>query len=171
MRTSLYRQLLDDPIVYYDQLDETERTYLDGQRRRLTEQIADATGLVPEVRAEGVALVDERGDLTDLALPEEGTNGHLTLLLGEFLAEEARRRPGITVGLAALHRRAAALIEEHGAKWRKAAREPGAEVTLTQHCLERLEALRLVQLTPEGVVPRPAIGRFALAAPEEANGS
>ncbi|HVL98186.1 MAG TPA: TIGR02678 family protein [Egibacteraceae bacterium] len=166
-RTHLVRRLLDDPVVYYDDLDADTLDYLHRQRGRLLTEIADATGLVPEVRAEGIALVDERGDATDLGLPEEGTDGHLTLLLAEHLAAHARRHPDTPVAPAALHRHTARLIARHKAHWRKAVTEPGADVALAEATLDRLEALALVRRTPDGVVPRAAIARYALQSPPE----
>src|SRR5258705_3844289 len=48
--------------------------------------------LVAEQRAEGLALVDEGGLLTDLAMPSEGTDAHVTLLAAEYLASHTRQR-------------------------------------------------------------------------------
>jgi uncharacterized protein (TIGR02678 family) len=162
LRSQLTRKLLDDPIVYYDALTEGERAYLGSQRGFLLAQIEEATGLIPEVRREGIALVDEGGDLTDLALPEEGTEGHLTLLLAEHLAGCARRDGPVAVGHAALRRHVAGLVTRHRTHWRKDVAEPGAEVALTERTIDRLEALRLVRRTEDGVLPLPALGRYAL---------
>jgi len=93
IRVRLVRSLLDNPVLYYESLGERERAYLDRQRGFILRHIADATGLIPEVRAEGIAMVDDRGDMTDLALPEEGTEGHLTLLLAEYLANACETIP------------------------------------------------------------------------------
>ena len=93
IRHSLARRLLDDPVLYYSDLTEEERGYLDRQRGPLLKRLTDATGLVAEVRAEGIALIDSTGEATDLGMPEEGTDGHATLLLAEFLSE--RMRSGI----------------------------------------------------------------------------
>jgi len=90
MRRSLTRRLLDDPVVYYDELAEEERSYLVSQRHNITGRIAEATGLLPEVRAEGVAMVDPDDELTDVRMPEQRTDGHLTLLLAEHLAGRER---------------------------------------------------------------------------------
>ena len=167
LRSQLTRKLLDDPIVYHDELTDAERAYLTSQRAFLLAQVEEATGLVPEVRREGIALVDEDGDLTDLALPEEGTEGHLALLLAEHLASCARADGAAPVGHAALHRHVAGLVARHRAHWRRDAAEPGAEVALTERTLDRLEALRLVRRTEDGVVPLPAVGRYALAADDD----
>jgi uncharacterized protein (TIGR02678 family) len=163
LRSRLTRRLLDDPIVYYDELTEPERAYLTSQRAFLLAQIEEATGLIPEIRREGIALVDEDGDLTDLALPEEGTEGHRALLLAEHLADRARADGAAPVGRAALHRHVAGLVARHRTHWRRDAAEPGAEVGLTERTLDRLQALRLVRRTEDGVVPLPALGRYALA--------
>jgi uncharacterized protein (TIGR02678 family) len=82
----LFRQLLDDPVLYYEELTDGEREYLDRQRGSILKEIETATGLVREVRAEGIAMTDPTGTLSDYGLPEEGTDGHLTLLLATFLA-------------------------------------------------------------------------------------
>lgn len=162
LRSRLTRKLLDDPIVYFDRLTEDERTYLGSQRPFLLGQIQEATGLVPETRTEGIAMVDETGEMTDLGLPEEGTEGHLTLLVAEHLADHARREGPVPVALAALHGHVADLIGRHRSHWRKDVGEPGAEVTLTDLTIERLDALRLVRVTDDGIVPLPALGRYAL---------
>lgn len=164
IRSYLTRKLLDDPVLYYEDLGEDELAYLQSQRHALTHQIEDATGLVSEIRAEGIAMVDERGDLTDVGLPEEGTDGHVALLLAEYLARRASESEGAQpVSRAQLLAHMAELIEIHGKRWRKDARAPGAETGLVDQTLARLRDLSLVNLTDEGVVPRPALGRFALA--------
>jgi uncharacterized protein (TIGR02678 family) len=168
LRSQLTRKLLDDPIVYHDALTEGERAYLGSQRAFLLAQIEEATGLIPEVRREGIALVDEGGDLTDLALPEEGTDGHLTLLLAEHLAGCARRDGPVAIGHAALRHHVAGLVARHRAHWRKDVAEPGAEVDLTERTIDRLEALRLVRRTEDGVLPLPALGRYALDPSDDA---
>lgn len=162
LRTGLVRKLLDDPVVYYEDLSDDERAYLASQRHRLLSEIELATGLAPEVRREGIAMVDERGDFSDVGFPEEGTEGHLTLLVAEHLAECARRAPGAVVARAALEQFTAEQAAQHRSHWRKDAAEPGAEVGLTEGALYRLEALRLVRRTAEGVVPLPAIARYTL---------
>lgn len=162
LRARLCRRLLDDPILDYDRLAEDEAAYLQTQRPHLVREIHEATGLVGEARNEGLAMVDERGDVTDLGLPEEGTDGHLALLLAEFLADHARRRGDRAIARAAIERHVKKLIDEHRKHWRKNVRDPGAEKLLAGATLERLAALGLVRFVEGGVVARPAIGRFAL---------
>jgi uncharacterized protein (TIGR02678 family) len=163
---SLLRRLLEQPIVYYSDLSDGERDLLSNRRARLLQYLEDATGLVAEVRAEGIALLDESEDFTDLVLATEGTDGHATLLLAEFLGTCAREREGETIGLAELHTMMTGFIEQHRSRWRKIASQPGAEIALTQGAIERLAALQLVRVFPSGVLPMPAICRYRLGAVE-----
>lgn len=165
IRHRLTRRLLDDAVLAYDELEPDELSYLTSQRARICSAIGEATGLVPEIRAEGIAMVDPRGELSDLAVPSEGTDGHLTLLLAEHLAAAARKGPDAVVAVDELEARTRRLADEHASYWRKDTREPGAEVSLTAAAIDRLVALDLAERVDEGVRPRPAIGRFALDEP------
>lgn len=169
VRSRLVRTLLDDPVMYYDDLNSEELAYLSTQRGHMLREIEEASGLVPEVRAEGIALVDDRGDLTDNGLPEEGTDGHIALLLAEFLARHIRRNGSATVGYAVLQRHLLELMNEHRGHWRKPATEPGAEVGLVEQTVVLFEALRLVRRTEDGVQSLPAIARYASADPASAH--
>ena len=159
LRRRLTRRLLEDPVVYYDELDEDERAYLLSQRHAITRRIEDATGLVPEMRAEGIAMVDPEDELTDVRMPEQRTDGHVTLLVAEHLAcrEQAT--------LDELHDFVRRAATEHATYWRKGVTEPGAETELLATALEKLSALRLVQVDGSVVRRRPAIARFALDEP------
>jgi uncharacterized protein (TIGR02678 family) len=159
LRRRLTRRLIEDPVVYYDELDDDERAYLLSQRHAITRRIAEATGLIPEMRAEGIAMVDPDDELTDARMPEQRTDGHVTLLVAEYLA---RREQASLDALHAFVRQAAAA---HAAYWRKGVTEPGAETELLAIALEKLSALRLVQVDGHLVRSRPAIGRFALDEP------
>jgi uncharacterized protein (TIGR02678 family) len=159
LRRRLTRRLLEDPVVYYDELPEDERAYLLSQRHAITRRIADATGLIPEMRAEGIAMVDPEDELTDVRMPEQRTDGHVTLLVAEYLA---RREQATLDELRAFVRRAAA---EHKGYWRKGVTEPGAETELLAIALDKLTALRLLTADGPRVRSRPAIARFALAEP------
>jgi uncharacterized protein (TIGR02678 family) len=159
LRRQLTRQLLEDPVVYYDELDDDERAYLLSQRHAITRRIEDATGLVAEMRAEGIAMVDPEDELTDVRMPEQRTDGHVTLLVAEHLAG---REQATLDQLRAFVRQAAA---EHTTYWRKGVTEPGAETELLATALEKLSALRLIQVDGSVVRRRPAIARFALDEP------
>lgn len=181
LRHTLTRRLLEDPIVYYTELDEDERAYLVRQRSAITGRITELTGLVAEMRAEGIAMVDPSDELTDVKMPAAGMQSHLTLLLAERIAAAGQTRdqdpagdqpgepgPDIGVRLSELHALTRTLAEAHRSYWRKAATDPGAEVELVRQSLASLLALRLVTVG-EGkdplVRPCPALARYALAEP------
>ena len=159
LRRRLTRRLLEDPVLYYDELDDDERSYLLSQRHAITRRIADATGLVAEMRAEGIAMVNPDDELTDVRMPEQRTDGHVTLLVAEHLA----RRDQAT--LEELHAFVRQVAAEHATYWRKGVTEPGAETELAGTALEKLSALRLVEVDGSVVRGRPAIARFALDEP------
>jgi uncharacterized protein (TIGR02678 family) len=163
IRSRLVRKLLDDPVLYYNDLNDEERIYLEKHRGPLLREICDATGLIAEVRREGIALVDDAGDLTDLKLPDQDTESHLSLLLVQWLTECFRNRRGETISISEVEERVRDLIRVHGSEWHKDASNAGMGIRLTEDALLRLRALRLIQLSPDGVVPLPASGRYAAA--------
>jgi uncharacterized protein (TIGR02678 family) len=163
----LTRRLLDDPVVYYDELTEDERAYLISQRHNVTGRIAEATGLVAELRAEGIAMVDPDDELTDVRMPEQRTDGHVTLLVAEYLASRTRAP---RADLLAFVRQAA---QDNATYWRKGVTDPGADIGLLDAALEKLTALRLIEVGTEAardgtsrvIRSRPAIARFAIGQP------
>lgn len=162
LRHHLARRLLDDPVVYLDTLDAELRAYFVNQRGAMGDRLSKAAGLVAEQRAEGLALVDEDGELTDVAMPAEGTEAHATLLVAEFLAS---RSAAGTADLIRTDHVVAFLAQartRYGSYWRKSAREPGAEHELAHIALERLRKLQLVTHSTDHVRALPALARFAL---------
>lgn len=167
LRTRLVARLLDDPILYHDSLDEESRAYLDRQRPFILDELTQATELHAEVRAEGLALVDLDGDCTDAGLPEEGTEGHLTLLLATWLADRLRAGDRTPLPLETVRQKTARLIRQHRHHWKKEAGLRGAEIPLTELVLERLAGLALIHREGDAIRPLPALGRFALRAGAE----
>ncbi|MEV0346788.1 TIGR02678 family protein [Nonomuraea sp. NPDC050680] len=159
LRRRLTRRLLEDPVVYYTELDEAERAYLTSQRHAITRRIEEATGLVAEVRAEGIAMADPDDELTDVRMPEQRTDGHATLLVAELLAARGEQS---MEELRSFVRRAA---REHTSFWRKGVTEPGAEDGLLATALGKLTALRLAEVRHDTVAGLPAIARYALDTP------
>lgn len=171
LRHALARRLLDDPVIYLDQLEPESRGYFVNQRGAMAARLCEATGLVAEQRAEGVALADEIRSLTDVAMPAEGTEAHATLLVAEFLAtrQKLQRKRGAATAdtnqLVAEQDVVAHLAEakqRFGRYWRKSAREPGGERELAFLALDRLDKLQLVERLSGFVRPRPALSRFAV---------
>jgi uncharacterized protein (TIGR02678 family) len=152
IRLRLVRALLDDPILYFDDLNAEERIYLAEHRRYLLRQIHEATGLIAEVRREGIAMVDDAGDLTDLKLPEEDTDGQLSLLLLQWLFEIFSESAVAEIPISEIEEHVCSLAQVH---------ETGAAARSTQDALSRLHGLRLIRFTPGGVVPLAGAGRYA----------
>jgi uncharacterized protein (TIGR02678 family) len=181
IRHHLARRMLDDPVVYIDSLEPEARAYFINQRGLLATRLCEATGLTAEPRAEGLALVDESGALTDVAMPAEGTEAHATLLVADFLARGWRQStPGSRSAAARPNGYAApdapirmadvvAFLREakvtFGKYWRKSARTAGAEVELAETAVERLVKLHLIERREDEIVPLPALSRFHLDAP------
>lgn len=183
-RHRVLRRLLDEPVVYYDELDEAEREWLThslGFVRELCERDVD---LVVERRAEGIAAVDPARELTDETFPDGGsTVKHAALLLAEQLT--ARARAAVAEGAAPpvvtddeLAGIAAALLATYGERcgWSAVYRDGGSTgrdgtpsagaVQLARDAVTLLARFRLVARRPGGWQPRPAIARFAAAAPQ-----
>jgi len=164
LRFALARRLLDDPVLYTATLDPDTRSYFINQRGALAARLSEATGLSIEQRAEGLALVDETGALTDVAMPAEGTDAHVTLLVAGFLAR-CRETLADDTGqirdydIVDFLRNAK---ERYGRYWRKSAREPGAERELVAIAVDRLEKLQLIAKESDGVRTLPALARFKL---------
>jgi uncharacterized protein (TIGR02678 family) len=169
IRSRLVRVLLDEPVLYFHNLSDEERSYLEKHRTYILRQISDATGLIAEVRAEGIAMVDDAGELTDLALPIDDTYGQLTQLLLQWFAE-CLRDGTAAIPVSAVEAHVRELIQVRGSEWHKEVRETGAENRLSEDVISRLRALGLVQLIAGGIVPLAACGRYAglqTAEPEE----
>ena len=166
MRQRLTERLLDDPVLYLADLSDEERAYLANQRHAIVQRIQDATGLVPEIRAEGIAMVDPLGDLNDQPMPSEGTEGHIALLLADLLAGFARAADDAgSVPWAVVYDAYGRWIEQFGRYWKKAAKERGAEKTFARQAAERLSGLSLARLRDDGIQLLPAVSRYAVSAP------
>lgn len=161
-RHRLARRLLDDPVIYNDELDDAEREYLATQRGPMSSRLAQASGMVTELRAEGMALIDPDGALSDEQLPAQGTEAHATLLVAERLASAARNEPERLHALREIASFLREAADDYGRYWRKAAREPGAEMALAEQAIARLQRLKLVEAVDGGVRARPALLRFAV---------
>lgn len=161
-RHHLARRLLDDPVIYTSSLSEEAQAYFINQRGPMASRLCDAVGLAAEQRAEGLALTDESGQLTDVAMPAEGTEAHATLLVAEFLAQRLRSLSSAVTTLDAIASHLRSASEQYGKYWRKSARAPGAEKELAGVAIDRLRKLQLVAVEEDRVSPLPAIARFAL---------
>ncbi len=94
------RALVEQPVVYADAWEEPHRTLL--AQEKLVAEVELVTGLKAERRAEGVALIDSSGRLSDVRFPGTGTLAQVALLLAGEIADlvldidnpvERRERP------------------------------------------------------------------------------
>jgi uncharacterized protein (TIGR02678 family) len=145
IRARLVRTLLDDPVLYFDDLNAEERHYLESHRAFLLREICSATGLVAEVRREGIALVDGDGDLVDVRLPEDSADGPLSLFLVQWLSERYRTSPGEAIPVSAI----------------EAACPETAHNAIRPGCIAPSHALRLIRRMPDAVLPLAACSRYA----------
>lgn len=162
----LLRALVEDPVLYLDDLDEEDRMYFVAQRGRLEGIAAQITGLAVERRREGTALIATGRELTDRPFPARGHVKQLALLLlpelcergGSIPAEEQR---AITRGLLQRH-------AEHWTTWD--AHDPDSVSRACTTAIDVLADLRLVRRDPgDGAVRalplahryRAAVGRRA----------
>lgn len=178
-RHRLFRQLLDDPVVYYDDLPAREYEWLDHSRGFVYRRLADDVGLRIERRREGLATIDPEGELSDTLFPDGGsTVKHAALLLAEQITERARPRPAaaesldgpdpVEIGEDEVAAWTAALQADYGERCRWSRQyPPGGDGSrrLAEGAMALLESFRLVVRTARGWRPRAAIARFAPAAP------
>ncbi len=162
IRTRLVRHLLERPVLYEAELDEETRIYLRTQRPHLLRVLTEATGLVAEIRAEGIALVDPERELTDYPMPEEGTDSHAALLLAGWLVEQMRATETARVPLAAVESQVAASAAVNP-RWRRDARTPEGSLLLAHHLIATFVSLDLARREGDMLVPLPALARFGLA--------
>ncbi|WP_039798448.1 TIGR02678 family protein [Nocardia araoensis] len=79
------RALVEQPVVYAEDLAPEERPVL--AQERLVAEVELFTGLRAERRAEGVALIDTSGRLSDVRFPGTGTLAQVALLLAGEIAD------------------------------------------------------------------------------------
>lgn len=168
VRHRLMRRLIEEPVLYVEELEEAERAYLTSQRHYLVGQIAARTGLTVEVRREGLAGVDPEGRLSDLSFPATGTLSHAALLLAGHLAERSRATPDPSApvpeeDLVACMER---LLARYGHLWSKRSREePGRLLADALDLLEQMGLAARGITGPPGITALPAIARFAVKEP------
>jgi uncharacterized protein (TIGR02678 family) len=161
-RHAVFRRLLDDPVLYLDELDERARHWLLHGSGHLYDRLREA-GLSVERREEGIAAIDPAGTLTDTPFPEgSSTVKHAALLLCEGLVERARGREG-PLPWPELVARVTALQAEQAGRWAK--RYDGDAEALARDAVRVLVGFGLAARDGEQddapVFARPAAARFA----------
>ena len=152
-RHRIARTLVEEPVLYVDDLEPAERDTYRSQRHRLEPELEALTGLQAERRAEGSALIDRGRRLTDVRFPTRSTESLLALLACERLRSIAYEDGRNPLPRSEVDSLMASLRE-------RLPIEAGPE--LDQAALALLEAHRLV-VPEEPAQSRvmPAIARFA----------
>lgn len=130
-RHRVRRLLVEEPAVLAGDVDDDSWAWLRQSQRRESTILDDMVGLELEIRAEGVATLDPRDELTDQAFPRGGTLGHAALLAIAELAQRVARERGwstqadgavawVAVADDALVTVVEALLERHARRWRRA---------------------------------------------------
>ena len=164
-RHRVMRALVEQPVVYADDLEPDELDYLTRQRGRIERVLAEQFGLTLEVRAEGWVAVDPDSELTDVRWPDYGTAETAALrLCDELRARRLRGEPerwprsevaSFVAGLAA----------EYAGYWRRDTTDGTGAAALADEAIAILGALRLAESDDGALVARPAAARFAAVDP------
>jgi uncharacterized protein (TIGR02678 family) len=155
-RHTVRRRLVETPVVYVDELTDDERDWLRRNQRREQRIFEDLFGLDAEIRAEGVALLDPQGELSDIDFPGTGTVPWAALLLLERLVGALvpdGRSAVIPDGL--IDTVLGELVERHRRAW--AAAYADSPELLRHAVIELLTRMRLIEPAEDG-------GRRLLAA-------
>ncbi len=168
-RHRLCRRLLDDPVVYLDDLTAAERAYLTspGGRRWARDRLEEA-GFELEERAEGLVAVDPEAVATDRQFPAPVGNVHqLALLLVDRLVmtgADGRRALG-RLTPAQLRREVDAVLARFPG-WAQSQRDEGGPDRLGRDAADLLVSFGLARLEPDGtVVALPALARYRAGEP------
>lgn len=161
-RHRISRRLLDDPVVYNDTIGEADMQYFINQRGAMANRLALGTGLVVELRSEGLALCDPDGNCSDVAMPADGTDAHVTLLVADHLAhagDDVSNRQSI-------ERFVAESAERYSRYWRRSAQGEAGARDLTTIAIHRLNQLRLITVDGDCIEILPALSRYKLGEPD-----
>ena len=148
-RHTVRRRLVETPVVYVDELTDDERDWLRRNQRREQRIYEDLFGLDTEIRAEGVALLDPQGELSDIDFPGTGTVPWAALLLLERLVAALvpeGRSAGIPEGL--IDTVLGELAERHRRAW--AAAYTDSPELLRHSVTELLTRMRLIEPAEDG---------------------
>lgn len=171
-RQGVFRALLEDPVVYNEDLPAASLAWLQTSRAFVYERVERDVGLVLEKRREGLAAIDPSAALTDMTFPDGGsTLKHAALLLAEQLADAQRRSPDekLTFPDAQVEALARALMSEHGERcsWSdRYLKDPDGARRLADEAMSLLAAFLLVRREADAWILRPAIARFLPASPD-----
>jgi uncharacterized protein (TIGR02678 family) len=154
VRHRLARQLVEDPVLYLDDLNEEEQAYFLSQRAMLERRVEDWTGLSVERRAEGTAAIEAGRDLTDLPFPAGSTVKQLALLLCDWLTGEREATwPEV-------RRAVRGLLAHNERHWNRSPDDEDAVEAMLAQATDLLVELDLAESTSRGLRALPLSARF-----------
>lgn len=155
LRHAVFRRLVDDPVLYFDDVTSDERAYLASPTgRQLVRRAAGEGGFVAEERAEGVLFVDPDGIATDSRFPDDAA---VARVAGLLLLD---RLDGV-VAVEQLHGVAAELFGRFP-RWAKQYQDAGGAAQLVDDALAVLAGHGLVRVGAGLAHPLPAAARYAV---------
>ncbi|MGQ0503961.1 MAG: TIGR02678 family protein [Myxococcaceae bacterium] len=167
-RHHVVRRLLEDPVLYFRDLDPATFDWLDHGRAYLYRVLEQDAGFTVERRAEGLAAIDPSGVTADTSFPDGGsTLKHATILLAEQLTR-LRCKSDRVVTLAEAVTLTRKLHHDFGelCNWsRQYPKDDEGCGRLAFDSLKLLESFGLVRPQGDGWQVRPAIARFRPGTP------
>jgi len=160
LRHSIFRRLVDDPVVYREDLSAAELAYLSSPTgRQLLRRAAEQGGFLLEERAEGVLLVDPDALATDGKFPDDSSTAKVAALL---LLDVITASTG-GVAPEQLNAEADRLLREFP-RWAKGYRGDDGKEQLVADAVAVLSEFGLVRFSGDVVVALPAASRYVLTA-------
>lgn len=160
LRQALMRRLVDDPVVYVEDLPSDQREYLAVHREELAAELVLGLDTRVEVRAEGLAIVDSR--FSDTEFPAASAVSVAALALADLLAGEAV--PGQTGSFVVGHDRLLELVGLVADQIRRVVpnieRKPVDGSVVLRYSVPVLMQFGLVDPHDDGVLVRPALARY-----------
>lgn len=154
----LARRLTEDPALLLEDLDEADRAYFVGQRARIEDAVAGATGYQVERRAEGSALIVEDRAFTDVPFPTNATVKQVALLLCDRLA--AAGSDG-ELSAESLRDAVRALVRKYAEHWGRDPEDPAQVSAMADSAVDVLVACGLAHPgIAGGLRPTPLSARF-----------
>jgi uncharacterized protein (TIGR02678 family) len=172
-RHSLGRRAVDDPVTYFADLSDTERSYLatSGGRKWLRDRVAEA-GFELEERSDGFLAVDPDALATDVSFPAPQGNVHqlALLLVDRLIVDNGEERTLTSLSPTELRRAVAAVLDSFPG-WAKAHRDGDGPERLARGAVDLLVDFGLVDEESDGtVVARPALARYRVGEPQVRSG-
>lgn len=155
LRHSVLRRLFDNPVVYRDDLTDSQAAYLISPTgRQIMRRAAEEAGFVLEERAEGFLLVDPEAVATDTKFPDDSSTAKVAalLLLDAIIDGDATPEQ--------LLERVESVLRERPS-WAKSYRSDDGPKRLVTDAVAILCDFGLARRAGELVMPLPAAARYS----------